>query len=202
MMVMETAELSSALGTEDIVQVRLFVSGVSEPVLRIHDILVWIRIRGSMRLTNGSGSWIRILLLSSLTFKMPTKNYLIFIFIFSAYYFLKVHLHNFSKIKSQTESQENRNQGFSFFCIMIEGSGAGAGSIPLTDGSGSGRPTNMWIRWIWIRIRNTGPNLSKLSGPDPEEKLSNGPFSATCPLFRLTNSTYIVLTNRRQDQDP
>jgi hypothetical protein len=26
-----------------------------EPVLRIHDILVWIRIRGSMPLTNGSG---------------------------------------------------------------------------------------------------------------------------------------------------
>jgi hypothetical protein len=25
-------------------------------VLRIHDILVWIRIRGSMPLTNGSGS--------------------------------------------------------------------------------------------------------------------------------------------------
>jgi hypothetical protein len=25
------------------------------PVLRIHDILVWIRIRGSMPLTNGSG---------------------------------------------------------------------------------------------------------------------------------------------------
>ncbi len=41
-------------------------------VLRIHDILEWIRIRGSMPLTNGS--WIRILLVSSLTFKMPTKN--------------------------------------------------------------------------------------------------------------------------------
>jgi hypothetical protein len=33
---------------------------------------------------------------------------------------------------------------------MIEGSGAGVGSIPLTTGSGSGRPKNMWIR-----IRNT-----------------------------------------------
>jgi hypothetical protein len=33
--------------------------------------------------------------------------------------------------------------------MMIEGSG----SIPLTSGSGSGRPKNMWIRWI--RIRNT-----------------------------------------------
>jgi hypothetical protein len=52
------------------------------PVLRIHDILGWIRIRGSMPLTNGSrsgsgfgsGSWIRILLFSSLTFKMPAKK--------------------------------------------------------------------------------------------------------------------------------
>jgi hypothetical protein len=32
-------------------------------VLRIHDILGWIRIRilGSMPLTNGSGSWIRVI---------------------------------------------------------------------------------------------------------------------------------------------
>ena len=38
---------------------------------------------------------------------------------------------------------------------MIEGSGAGSGSgsMPLTNGFGSGRPKNMWIRWI--RIQNT-----------------------------------------------
>jgi hypothetical protein len=35
--------------------------------------------------------------------------------------------------------------------MMIEGSG----SIPLTSGSGSGRPKNMWIR-----IRNTDKNSS------------------------------------------
>jgi hypothetical protein len=35
--------------------------------------------------------------------------------------------------------------------MMIEGSG----SIPLTSGSGSWRPKNMWIR---IRIRNTVKN--------------------------------------------
>ncbi len=123
-------------------------------MFRIHDILGWIRIRilGSMLLTNGSGfgsgSWIRIRLFSSLTFKMPAKN--LFVTLFSAYYFLKVHLQHFSKIKSQQESQNRRNQGFSYyFCMMIEGSG----SIPLTSGSGSGRPKNMWIRWI--RIRNT-----------------------------------------------
>jgi hypothetical protein len=40
-----------------------------EAVFRIHDILVWIRIRGSMPLTNRSGSFY----FSSLTFKTPTK---------------------------------------------------------------------------------------------------------------------------------
>ncbi len=80
-------------------------------------------------------SWIRILLFSSLTFKMPAKK-LFFNTIFSAYYFLKVHLHHFSKIKCQKYSQNSRNQGFSYyFCMMIEGSGSG--SIPLTSGSGS-----------------------------------------------------------------
>jgi hypothetical protein len=141
---------------------------VSKAVLRIYDILGWIRIRGSMPLTSGSesGSWIRILLFSSLTFKKSAKNQF-FNIIFSAYYFLKLHLHHFSKIKSQNESQNSRNQGFSYyFCMMIEGSesgsraGSGSGSIPLTSGSGSGfgRPKNMWIRWIRlrIRIRNTG----------------------------------------------
>ena len=78
------------------------------PVLRIHAILGWIRIRilGSMPLTNvsgsgfGSGSWIQILLFSSWTFKMPAKN-LFFNTIFSAYYFLKLNLHHFSKISQK-----------------------------------------------------------------------------------------------------
>ncbi len=65
------------------------------------------------------------------------------------------------KIKIQKESQNSRNQGFSYYiCMMIEGSGssAGSGSIPLTSGSGSWRPKNMWILWIEIRIPNTGFN--------------------------------------------
>jgi hypothetical protein len=39
--------------------------------------------------------------------------------------------------------------------MMIEGSGSGYESryIHLTNGSGSERPKNMWIRWIRIRIR-------------------------------------------------
>jgi hypothetical protein len=120
-------------------------------VFRIHDILGWIRILGSMLLTNVSGS-------GSCYFRhrpsrCQQKTTVIFNTIISAYYFLKVHLHHFSKIKSQKESQNRRNQGFFYyFCMMIEGSG----SIHLTSGSGSGsgRPKNMWIRWI--RIRNTG----------------------------------------------
>jgi hypothetical protein len=55
----------------------------------VHDNLDWIRIR--IR--------IRILLFSSLTLKMPTKNSLKKCF--SAYYFSEVHLNYFSKIKSQ-----------------------------------------------------------------------------------------------------
>jgi hypothetical protein len=67
---------------------------------------------------------------------------------------------------------------FYYFCLMIEGSG----SISLTNGSGSGRPKNIWI----LRIRtlvNSGKNtsvrcsvvahghgchLKGLSDPDPE----------------------------------
>ncbi len=48
---------------------------------------------------------------------------------------------------------ENWNHGFSYyFYLMVEGSG------PLTNGSRSGRPKNMWIRWI--RIRNTGGKVT------------------------------------------
>jgi hypothetical protein len=76
-------------------------------VLRIHDILVWIRSQQKTK-----------------SFKRS----------FSAYYFLKVHFHNFSKIKSQKKSQNRRNQGFfNYFYFMIEGSepltnGSGSGS--------------------------------------------------------------------------
>ncbi len=51
---------------------------------------------------HASDQWIRILLFSSLTSKMPAKN-LFFNKIFSAYYFLKLNLYHFSKIKSQKE---------------------------------------------------------------------------------------------------
>jgi len=59
------------------------------PVFRIHDILVRIRIR------------IRILLFSSVTFKMSPKNNCFTSFF--AFYFLKYILHPSSKIKSHKE---------------------------------------------------------------------------------------------------
>jgi hypothetical protein len=72
---------------------------------------------------------------------------------FSAYY-------NFegtstSKIKSPKEvtKKQQESRVFLLFFLMIEGSGSG--SIPLTNGSGSGRPKNMWIR-----IRNTAESYS------------------------------------------
>ncbi len=64
-------------------------------VFRSRDILVRIRIRGSLPLTYGIQ--LRILFFSSVTFKTSTKNK------FFAYYFLKVHLHHYSKIKSHKE---------------------------------------------------------------------------------------------------
>ncbi len=112
-------------------------------MLRTYDILGWIRIRirGSMPLTNGSGScyfrhW-------PLRCQQKTN--------FLSQFFLLItfwgYIYIIFQIKSLKESQNSRNQGFYYFCMMIEGSG----SIPLTSGSGSGRPKNMWIR-----IRNTG----------------------------------------------
>ncbi len=138
---------------------------MSKAVLRIHDILVWIRIRiqirGSMPLTNGSGScyfrhW---------PSRCQQKTNFYFLFLICLLLFEGTFT-SFFKDKSQKESQNSRNQGFSiYFCMMIEGSGSRArsGSIPLTSGSGSGKPKNMWIRWIRIRIRirNTGAKRGK-----------------------------------------
>ncbi len=68
-------------------------------VLRIHDISMWIRIRirGSMPLTNGSGSFYFHHWISRCQQKTKKKKS------FSAYYFLKVLLHHFSNVISQKD---------------------------------------------------------------------------------------------------
>ncbi len=121
-------------------------------MLRIHDILVWIRIRirirGSIPLANGSGSgscyfhhWP-----SRRQQKTTLKKS------FSAHYFLKAYLHNFLKIKSQKDvTKQYKSRVF----LLILLNDPGSGSTPLTNGNGSGsrRP-----KIIWFRIRNTGHN--------------------------------------------
>ncbi len=62
--------------------------------VRIHEILIRIRIYGSIPLTNGSGSsYFR-----QCTFKTSINNK--FFPLFFAYHFLKVYLHHFPKKKS------------------------------------------------------------------------------------------------------
>ncbi len=124
-------------------------------MFRIHDILGWIRIRGSMPLTNGSGScYFR-------HWPSRCQQKLICNTIFSAYYLLFEG--TFTSFFKDKKSKSHKIVGihvFSYyFCMIIEGSGsrAGSGSIPLTSGSGSGRPKNMLIRWIRIRIRIRDP---------------------------------------------
>ncbi len=76
--------------------------------------------------------------------------------------------------RSHKTVETTRNQGFSYyFCLMIEGSGSR--SIPLTSGSGSLWPKNKWIRWIQIRIRNTGSCM-------PQQAVWRGFSRDTIPL--------------------
>ncbi len=95
-------------------------------------------------LNNGSGSWIRILLFSSLTFKMPTKNY----FFYKFFWLLLLEDTFTSFFKEEESKRSNRPVGIKVFLTVsacLEGSG-----------SGSGTPKNIWIRIrIQIRIRNT-----------------------------------------------
>ncbi len=88
-----------------------------------------------------------------------------------------VHLHHFSDKKVQKKPQNSMNQGFSYnFCLAIEGSGSGSipcltngspdpggpkkcgsgGTLSLSNGSGTGRPKNMWIRSTALSLSSMG----------------------------------------------
>ena len=61
------------------------------------------------------------------------------------------------------------SQDFSYyFCLVIEGSGFG--SIPLTNGSGSRRFKNMWIR-IFLGLLDPDPLVSGMD-PDPDPSIT------------------------------
>jgi hypothetical protein len=68
-------------------------------VLRIHDILVWIRIQ--------------------INLQVAYKKLIFYLKVFSAYYFLKVHLHHYSKIKSQKEVTKQRESRF-FLLFLLD----------------------------------------------------------------------------------
>ncbi len=73
----------------------------SHAVLRIHDIFLRIRIRGSMPLKNGSGScWFFFIIdLQDANKKLMFFKKFFYLLLFEG----TVHLHHFSKIKSQKE---------------------------------------------------------------------------------------------------
>ncbi len=107
---------------------------MSAAVFRIRHILVRIRIRGSVPLTNWSGSRSGSCSCRLWPSGLQQK---IYIFFFAYYCTLWRYIYIvLQKIKSHKSY---------YFCVMMEG----YGYVPLTNGSGSGRPKN-------VQIRNTG----------------------------------------------
>ncbi len=101
----------------------------SEPVFRIHDILGWIRIRGSMPLTNGSGSRSCFFRHGPSRCQQKTNfwHYFFCILLFEGTF---TSLFKDKKSKRSHKCHNSRNQSFSYyFCLMIEWSGSR--SIPL-----------------------------------------------------------------------
>ncbi len=118
-------------------------------VLRIRDILVRIRIRGSVTLTNGSGSWYFVIDLQDANKELFFANF------FCLLLFRGAFSHHISKIKIIKNSQNSRNLGFSYyFCLMIEEYRAGSGSrSPKAYGSyGSGSGFATLLSWSLLFI--------------------------------------------------
>ncbi len=112
-------------------QRRFFLGGGREggqrPVLRIHEIFVWIRIRGSLHVTNGSGSGSCYFHHSPSRRQQKTN--------FKKFFCKLLFEGTFFKDKKSKRFTNSRTQGFSYyFCLTIEGSGGsgfGSGSAKL-----------------------------------------------------------------------
>ncbi len=132
------------------------VGELSWQVFRIHDILVWIRIliRGSMPLTNGSGSGCGS---GSFYFhhwpsrcQQKTNKKKVFLHIT----FLRNLYIIFKDKKSKRCHKTVEIKVFlTIFAYWWKDPDPDPEQDPDPDPSGSGRPKNTWIRWI--RIRNT-----------------------------------------------
>ncbi len=127
----------------DYLRIRTKVS--YQPMLRIHDILVWIRIRGSMPLTNGSGSHFR---------HWPSRGQQKTDFfndkVFLLFTFWGTFTSFFKDIKPNRSNTSYITVGIKVFLtifLMTEGSR----SMPLTNGSGSGsmRFKNIMNKRLW-----------------------------------------------------
>ncbi len=119
-------------------------------MLRIRDLLVRVRILGSVPLiTRSRCGWGGPRTYGSYGFGSGCGSGTL------------VHLDHSSKIKKVIKkSQNNRNQKFFlgtyYFCLIME---AGAGSVLVTNGSGCGRPKH--IRSLRTRKRNTACKLTR-----------------------------------------
>ncbi len=86
------------------------------PVLWIHDILEWIRIRGSMPLTYDPDPDPAFFVID---LQDANKKQCLFKHFFCFLLFEKVHIHNFPKIKSKKESQNSRIKvRFSYYLFL------------------------------------------------------------------------------------
>ncbi len=145
-------------------------------MLRICDILVRIRIRGSMPLTNGSGSgfWSGSCYFRHWPSRPQPKNNnkkffcsLLLEGTFASFFEDK------KSKRSHKKSQNSRNQGFSYyFCLMIEGSGSG--SVPLTKG-------------FHIEACKVSPWSLKVFYGNPRTKI----FSALSEIYLFFNCTFV-----------
>ncbi len=112
------------------------------------DILVRIRIHGSVPLTNGSGSGSGS---GSCSFgqwssRGQQKNIFQILLLITFRRYIYIILQTWKVIK---KSQKSRDKGFSYyFYLIMEGSGSRSRSVPLTNGAG--RPKNLRILWIQI----------------------------------------------------
>ncbi len=122
---------------------------ISPAGLRIRDILLWIRIRESVPLTSGSGSssgsgsW-------SCYFWLSWWQFKIFLFVFLLITFWSYIYIIFQKLKKSERSPET--VGIKVFFLLDYRRFRNRIHIS-NNGSGSGRPKNIWI--LRIRIRNT-----------------------------------------------
>jgi hypothetical protein len=125
---------------------RRLCTGLSKAVLRIRDMFVRIRIRGSVPLTNGSGScyfrhWPR---------RRQPKKFISVFLLFS--FWMNIYI----IFKDKKSKRSHKIVGIRVFldsfawCEKEPSARSRSGSAPLTNGSGSRRPKN-----LRIRIRHT-----------------------------------------------